>query len=106
MPAPKEEVEDFLKLFRKYWPPACFVVPREKNDDALCILGITAKHRQSEIMSLTYKNCRKGPEPDEDGSSGDIWKFCKKIKGTEVYIKLKIYKVERKTYAKCLSFHH
>jgi len=106
MPATKKEVEFFLKEFRAGWPKTGYtVIDREKNDDALGILGITPDHRQNIILSLTYKDYVAGPENDKDGSSGEVWKFTKKVRSYQIYIKLKIFKVKDKTYAKCMSFH-
>jgi len=101
----RKEIETFLKKFKKYWPPNFYVVPRDKNEEALIALGITAEHRKKEILTLNHTNYCKGPEPDDSGSEGDIWVFRKRIAGVEVYIKLKTFEVRGKTHAKCISFH-
>lgn len=106
MPTTKQGVDAFLKEFRACWPKTGYtVIEREKNDDALGILGITPNHRQNIILSLTNKDYIAGPENDEDESSGEIWKFIKRVNGYQIYIKLKIFEVNNKTYAKCISFH-
>jgi len=67
-------------------------------------LGITAKIRKEEILSLSVENYHQGPEPDRD-KPGEIWIFGKKVNDKEVYIKLKIAQVDGVKIAKCLSFH-
>lgn len=104
--ATKQEVDVFLKTFKKSWPPSYYVVERDENEEGLLILEITPEHRKSEILALTYKNYDKGPEADKSGSSGEVWFFSKMVRGTKVYIKLKIWEGKnKKSYAKCMSFH-
>ncbi len=105
MPASETEFKEFIEKFRTLWPPPCYVSKRPKNESCLLTLGITENHRKNEIMSLGYKHYDKGPEPDDDGTSGDIWCFIKKIKGKDIYIKLKIWGNREKNNAKCISFH-
>ena len=105
MPADESEVKAFLKIFRERWPPKCWVLDRPENIQGLSNLGFTIKQRHQEIMYLGYKDYVKGPEPDKDGSPGEIWFFKKIITKIEVYIKLKIWSSEGRTYVKCISFH-
>lgn len=105
MPANENEVKALLKIFRDRWPPGCHVLDRPKNEQGLFELGITIEQRQQAIMYLGYKDYIKGPEPDEDGSSGDIWFFKKIVAKVEVYIKLKKWDRDGRTYVKCMSFH-
>lgn len=103
----QEEVEQFLKIFKACWDGR--VVPRkdEKNDDTLTILGITPKHRMEEVKRLHYYDYFRGPTPDHDGDpSKEWWEFGLRVKGHEIYIKIRIYKKENGKYgAKCMSFH-
>lgn len=101
----KSQVELFLNEFRRCWLPKCIVINRTVNNEALIELGFTPKQRRNIILSLTSKDFVKGPVPDESKSTEDVWFFGKKMDDTEIYIKLKIYYVEDKKHAKCLSFH-
>lgn len=65
-------------------------------------MGLTKLDFHKEVLSLTYKNYCKGPEPDRD-MPGYIWTFGGKINDDEYYIKLKI--THDKTKAICISFH-
>jgi glycerophosphoryl diester phosphodiesterase len=98
----QEEVEQFLKNFKASWDGN--VVPRtdSKNDDTLTILGITPKHRMEEVKRLRYVDYFRGPSPDHDGEPGkEWWEFGLRVKGHEIYIKIRIGKYG----AKCMSFH-
>jgi hypothetical protein len=104
----KEEIEQFLAIFKSCWDGQ--VVPRlnSKNDDTLDILGITPKHRREEGRRVHYKDYFRGPSPDHDGdSTKEWWEFGRWIKGYEVYIKIRVYKRRRddRYVAKCMSFH-
>lgn len=103
----QEEVEQFLKDFKASWDGK--VVPRtdSKNDDTLTILGITPKHRMEEVKRLRYLDYFRGPSPDHDGSPDkEWWEFGLRVKGYEIYIKIRIYtKGNGKYGAKCMSFH-
>lgn len=105
MPASESDFKEFIKKFRECWLPRCHVLKRPKNETCIHTLGITEKHRKNEIMSLGYRHYVKGPEPDDNKSPGEIWFFNKKVKGTEIYIKLKIWEYKKRNYAKCISFH-
>jgi hypothetical protein len=101
----KSEIEQFLKDFKRVWDGQVIDRINDKNDETLTILGITPNQRADEIRKLTYNNYYRGPAPDHSGSSGDIWEFGKKIKKTEIYIKLKTYETSGKKRGKCISFH-
>ena len=57
---------------------------------------------QNVVDKLDENDYVSGPEDDRDGTSGDVWVFKTKVKGTETYIKLKLTDKA----AKCLSFHY
>ena len=81
------------------------VIPRLENKQALIELGLTAKNRRDELLSLAVKDYCEGPLKDRD-KPGYVWCFGKQINQKEVYIKLKIAIVEGVVkVAKCLSFH-
>ena len=106
----KNNVAQFLKQFKDLAQNELFVVPREKNTQALLQLGLTFADRRNEILSLSVEEYFRGPVPDHD-QSGDVWEFGKMIAGVEIYIKLKLVEYQPKGQtetvrkAKCLSFH-
>ena len=96
----KTEVNDFLREFKNIATKRGIeLIDRDKNK--LARLGLTKLDFHNEVLSLTYKNYCRGPEPDKD-FPGEIWIFGKNIDYDEYYIKLKISKEKR---AVCLSFH-
>ena len=101
-----QAIVDFLTQFKNIMVTGrgLDVVPRSENKQALLELGLTAKNRFDEILSLTVSNYCEGPLEDRD-RPGHVWCFGKLIDKKEVYIKLKIATVEGITVAKCLSFH-
>jgi len=103
----KEEIEQFLKIFKSYWDGT--VIPRAdpKNDETLAMLGITPKHRMEEVKCLHYEDYYDGPSPDYDERfSKEWWEFGRRIKKHEIYIKICIYKNPKGKYkAECMSFH-
>jgi hypothetical protein len=101
----KAQVELFLQQFRRYWPPNCVVIPREKNNQALADLGIMPVHRRDIILELRPENYSAGPTPDDGGSGEDVWIFGSRLDEVELYIKLLVKAVESGFTAKCLSFH-
>jgi hypothetical protein len=105
--AGKEEIEQFLRIFKSCWNGK--VVPRSdsRNDDTLAILGIVPKHRTEEVKKLRYDDYYRGPSPDHDGdSTKEWWEFGRWIDGYEIYIKIRVYKNKHGQYeAKCMSFH-
>lgn len=103
--AKKAEIEKFLKEFKRVWDGRVIDRLNDKNDITLTVLGITPNQRADEIRKLSYKNYFNGPSPDRAGKPGDWWEFGKRVKRKEVYIKLKIYKINGKKRAKCMSFH-
>ncbi len=102
----KEEIRKFLKEFKEIASKGrgIDVIPRRENIENLAQLGLTKKNRNEEIMMLSLADYSKGPEPDA-GRPGDVWIFGKHIGGKEVYIKLKLVRVNDKKIAKCISFH-
>ena len=96
----KTEVNAFLREFKNIATKRGIeLIDRDKNK--LARLGLTKLDFHNEVLSLTYKNYCRGPEPDKD-FPGEIWIFGKNIDYDEYYIKLKISKEKR---AVCLSFH-
>jgi hypothetical protein len=103
----KDEINQFLKELKNC--QSIYVVDERqdgKNDETLTILGITPKQRIEEIKALNVENYYRGPTPDHEKPSHSFWEFGKRVKGEEIYIKVKICRTSKGgKYAKCLSFH-
>lgn len=103
----KEEIEEFLRIFKSCWDGR--VIPRAnpKNDETLAILGITPRHRMEEVKCLRYDDYYRGPSLDHDGKfNKKWWEFGRRIKKHEIYIKICIYKNNSGQYrGDCMSFH-
>lgn len=99
------QVEIFLQTFKTHWPPQCWVVPRDKNAQALADLGLMPSQRRSLILDLSVLDYSAGPLPDVDVAGQDVWIFGSTIDGKELYIKLTLRKQQDRFFAKCLSFH-
>ncbi len=100
------QVAIFLKEFKEIATQGrgLDIVDRKENLHSLSKLGLTKKNCKNEILSLSVSNYSSGPKPDKD-KPGYVWEFGKKIKGKEIYIKLKIADVDTAKIAKCISFH-
>lgn len=99
------QVEIFLRTFKEHWPPECWVVPRNKNAQALADLGLMPSQRRSVILDLSATDYSAGPLPDVDIAGQDVWIFGSTIESKELYIKLTLNKQHDRFLAKCLSFH-
>jgi hypothetical protein len=101
----KRQIRDFLRAFKHIGARnGIYVIPRDKNQQALADLGLTRKNRFDIIMFLSVTDYCSGPEPDRD-KKGCIWEFGKIIDGTPIYIKLKIAETDGGDIARCISFH-
>jgi len=101
----KLQIRDFLRSFKRIAAKSgIYVIPRDKNEQALAALELTRKNRFEIIMSLSVLDYCSGPEPDRD-KPGDIWEFGRIVEGKPVYIKLKIADADRGQIAICISFH-
>lgn len=101
----KNEVLHFLQS----WNQACIkyplsIIPRDKNIRFLSQIGWNFKIARKKLKKLSLAQYVKGPIPDRD-RKGDIWVFGIKTDRYEVYVKIKLYKIEQEFYPKCLSFH-
>ena len=82
------------------------LVPRSKNNQGIIELGLTRETLKTLICSFTHLNYCSGPEQDRDRpDSGEVWLYGEDVNGIEAYIKIKIYVVNDKQYAKCISIH-
>lgn len=98
-----EDVNLFLEQFKvKASVFGIIYRVREKNEDTLFKLGISAKMREKIVLSLEgvdFSHTTLGDVFDE----GDLlWVFGKDYKGTELYIKITIIDNGR---CLCVSFH-
>lgn len=98
----KHEVETFLRHFLpKMDVLGIFFLNREKNQEALKMLGITPMARKEIIKSITTDDYIE--TIIDEFSYGDMWVFGKDCNGTEVYIKIALGKPNTNTI--CISFH-
>jgi len=101
----KQEVENFLNdFFSKLKVYDIFFKNREKNENALLKLEITATQRLEYIKSISPKNYIGGPSEDKyDPDSPPNWEFGLKIKNEYVYVKINLGKPKKRVM--CISFH-
>jgi hypothetical protein len=100
--ASRSEVSEFLRRLKaRMLAEGLHFVPRKRNLDGLALLGLTINEAERIILDLTEGNYCRGPEQDEDGSTGEIWFFGVLEDGRSIYIKVKL----DDDFAKCLSFH-
>lgn len=98
----RNEVQNFIARFLpKFEVWGIIFLEREKNAEALRVLGISGKIREDVIRSI---------EPDDyvetiinESSLGDMWVFGKDYDGSELYIKIAMGEANSKTI--CISFH-
>jgi hypothetical protein len=99
------QIRDFLREFKRIAAKnGIYVIPRDKNQQALAELGLTRKNRFDIIMTLSVADYCRGPEPDRN-KAGCIWEFGRIVEGRSVYIKLKIAGTDGGDIALCISFH-
>ncbi len=101
----KRDVELFLQRF--YQKVQIFGMvfrnDRNKNQQALFELDITAKYRENVVMQLSVEDYVEGPVEDTLNKGSDLWVFGKDVKGREVYIKISMGRENYPTI--CISFH-
>lgn len=98
----KNEVEAFLHRFiPKLDIFGIIVLNRQKNFEALKLLGITELERKEVIKTIVVDDY---VETIKDAVSfGDMWVFGKDFENTELYIKISMGKPNTNTI--CISFH-
>lgn len=98
-------VRNFLNDFKELVDTGSLQVKGHiKTRETLLKLGLTRRHLEEEILSLSVSNYSSGPIEDQL-HPGYLWVFGKTIDGVEVYIKLKIVSTPDNEYALCVSFH-
>lgn len=104
----KEAVKRFLDNLRKVLSGGgkFYLIPREKNRDALLRMGLTIKNCRHEVMNLRIEDYCSGPDSDSDPKfKGTVWTFGKEIYNRQVYIKVKVVKTDMHQAVTCISFH-
>ena len=98
----ENQVLGFLKRFKgRIDKSGLKFTEREECYNAIIDMGLTLDDAEWIISDLRPKDYIEGPKRDRSGMEGEIWVFGREEKGTMLYIKLKIDKVN----VKCLSFH-
>lgn len=98
----KTEVETYLRQFLpKMDVLGIFFLNREKNQEALKMLGITPSARKEIIRSITAEDYIETIM--DEFSYGDMWVFGKDCNSMEVYVKIALGKPNTNTI--CISFH-
>ena len=103
--ATKQEVENFLSDFKikmKFFQ-ILFLDDRRKNSQALLDLEISPIKRKEIIEKLIVEDYSQGPLNEQMSGLPPMWVFGKKIKETEVYIKISMGRENLQTI--CISFH-
>lgn len=105
--ANRDEVKVFLNKFRTTaGNPENLILtrmyPSSKNTTCLIALGMTEKEAKMEIFKICIEDYSTGPEDDRDRKGQEVWGFCHKVFGKDIYIKLVLTKDGK---AKILSFH-
>lgn len=103
--AAKHEVEHFLSDFKTKTKifQIIFCDDRGKNAQALLDLEISPGKRKEIIEKLTLEDYSQGPLEEQMRDIQPMWVFGKKIKETEVYIKISMGRTNLQTI--CISFH-
>lgn len=98
----RTEVEAFLRQFLpKLDIFGIIVLNREKNQEALRLLGLNEIARKEVIKTIEVEDY---VETISDAVSyGDMWVFGKDLDGTELYIKISMGMPNSRTI--CISFH-
>ena len=98
----QKEVEAFLRQFLpKMEVMGIIFLNRQKNQEALRILGITPSARKEIIRSITSDDYIETIV--DEFSYGDMWVFGKDCNGVDVYVKIALGRPNTNTI--CISFH-
>ena len=100
-----QEVERFLNSFHQKVEifDILFMDERDKNNNTLHQLQITALERKDIVKTITPEDYSEGPITNILNRFGDLWVFGKDVKGQEVYIKICYGQPNHSTI--CVSFH-
>ncbi len=103
--ATKEEAQAFLQNFKaklSIWG-VVFRDERGKNFQTLLSLEITPKYRESILKELEPIDYCQGPLNEKLYGGSDMWVFGKRIKNTDIYIKITLGLLGKQVI--CISFH-
>lgn len=110
MCASEEEIRQVLLQMKRVLTqstvdPSRFVlVSREKNQRTMLDLELSYRDVGHQLLGLSVEDYCQGPCPDT-AVNGLVWIFGKKVKGREIYIKLKMTGDHRAEVVRLLSFH-
>lgn len=100
----EEEVRKFLnQFFPKFDIWGILYINRDKNLEALKMLGITSDMRDAVIRSLGTSDYVETIHSLMLSGHDDLWVFGKDYEGTPLYIKIAMGEPNDKTI--CISFH-
>lgn len=98
MKVARDEVALFLEGLRaaleKQSGVRVFFLKSEKTMASLAHLGFTIEAALDDIKKLRPEDYCAGPEPDDKGRPGAIWKFGSSVNKMEIYIKFADYRPE------------
>ncbi len=107
--ATRQDVVDFLDTFKGATMLDYFYIKhRQKNTQGLLDLGLSFDERKEIILGLTPEDYVAGPKPDDTDCRKEVWEFGKDVEGTEVYIKLRVARDQKRRnvyHAMVWSFH-
>lgn len=105
--ASRDEVQRFIDHLRYALAEGgyrFFLPDRDKNREALTILGINPRTVKTHLMLLRVEDYCEGPNQDPQGRyPGFSWIFRLRFGQHWLYVKLKI--IDEVRLVKCLSFH-
>jgi len=101
----RNQVEQILTELRRAIDAGdVYLVDRRRNHETLLALGYTKANVLQVLRAMRSRDYRAGPEPDDKGRPGEIWKFEVKIETYRIYIKLCFVRDEAHRVV-CISFH-
>ena len=98
------EVKTTLQKTDRKNPTWTLSTVREKNLATLSELEMKVQAVRDVILSLTPENYCAGPLKDRT-FKGELWEFGTVVKGSEVYIKIKLTTDKHGSSVRVLSFH-
>ena len=100
----ESEIESFLSAFKTkldIW--GIIYVDRDKNQNTLLELEIRPIDRDPVLKALQLEDYSEGPLKEILYQGADMWVFGKKVKETEIYIKITMGNISNQLL--CISFH-
>jgi len=100
----ESEIELFLSAFKNkldIW--GIIYIDRDKNQNTLLELEIRPIDRDPVLKALKLEDYSEGPLKEILYQGADMWIFGKKVKETEIYIKITMGNISNQVL--CISFH-